>query len=138
METMTFDDPMGETTLEGCDAYFAEYSERAEAGKPNPLDLANAALERALQAGDVLSEDHDSDAIRTRIEAALQAARLTAQAMGQDREDLAIYFARECEREAARLDAFDTARFEGLSRPVAFRDGRAGRQARQGDLTGGN
>jgi hypothetical protein len=109
---------------EGC-AYLTEYIERSEAGTPSPLDLANAAFMRASQAGDILSEDFERDSYQPLIDRAQVLAQLTAKAIAQDRDELARLFASEAEKVAVQVDSFDKARFDGLTRPVPFQDGRA-------------
>lgn len=108
------------------DAYLSEFAERAEAGAPSPLDRANSAFERAEQAATILGEDFDAASLRIGVERVADAARFVAQAIAQDRDELAEAFATHAEAGALALEAFDSARFEGLNRPRPFRDERGG------------
>lgn len=113
-------------TPEGFDAYMVEYIDRAEAGVPGPLDRANSAAERAWQAADILSEDFAGSGLPVRAARVGRLARLTAVAQQRGEDVLALELAKRAELEAVNIEAFDAARFDGLNRPIPFRDGRGG------------
>jgi hypothetical protein len=125
-------------TLEGTDAYFHEYTARAEAGTASPLDRANAALLATEQAVGILTGDTENVStdkraqITARLLVAREAASRTARFLRSGQDEQAEAFATVCERIAVSTRDLDSARFEGLSAPVPFEDGRKRRIARQG------
>lgn len=122
---------------ESKDEYLSDWRRRSESKRALPLDIANAAFERAVQAGDILSEGHDPSEYGPVINLCQRLAGLTALAQGRDEMALARLFANRAVAEASKVDAFDKARFEDgpkwlpLSRPQPFADGRGTHRGRR-------
>ena len=102
------------------DAMLHEYFARREAGEVSAHERAMSALERATQAGAILTGDTENVSadrkreVLAQVERVAIVAALCAQAKdrGWEAGDLALI----AEREAAKVDDFDKARFADLPR----------------------
>jgi hypothetical protein len=90
----------------------------AEAPDPN-LTTANLALRRVEQACSILAESRPDDraALLVRVMESRELARLTAQAVREEREEVAAVLAGVAEDKVSEIRSLDPARFVGILDP---------------------